>query len=148
MTVSAMLKAKTGHKDHAVTTAMATATVMQAAKTLATHRIGAIVVAGSDGQVVGILSERDIVRVLAEHGADVLDRPISQFMTKDVKTCTVDSTVHDVMGMMTRGRFRHLPVVDGSGRLTGIVSIGDVVKSHVEEIAHEADTMRDYILTH
>jgi CBS domain-containing protein len=86
------------------------------------------------------------VRALAEGGAKVLSEPVSQVMTRDVKTCSEDNTIGDLMGCMTTGRFRHLPVVK-QGKLVGIVSIGDVVKSRVEEIDHETKALRDYIQT-
>ena len=101
-----------------------------------------------DGSVVGILSERDIVRRIAEAGPDVLTAAVGDVMTRNVVTCSADTSVDELMAKMTRGRFRHLPVVDASGRLTGIVSIGDVVKVHMEEIAHEASALREYITTH
>jgi len=119
-------------------------TFPEAIKLLAERRIGAVVVLGADHRIVGILSERDIVRALAEHGPTALNKPVSQVMTRDVKTCTEDDTVEGLMGRMTTGKFRHMPVVQ-QGKLVGIVSIGDVVKNRVEEIEHEAATLRDYI---
>ena len=115
-----------------------------AVKLLAERRIGAVVILGADHRIVGILSERDIVRVLAEHGPTVLNEPVGQVMTRDVKTCSEDDTVESLMGRMTAGKFRHMPVVE-QGKLIGIVSIGDVVKNRVEEIEHEAAALRDYI---
>jgi CBS domain-containing protein len=115
-----------------------------AVKLLAERRIGAVVILGADHRVVGILSERDIVRVLAEHGPTVLNEPVGQVMTRDVKTCSEDDTVESLMGRMTAGKFRHMPVVE-QGKLIGIVSIGDVVKNRVEEIEHESKSLRDYI---
>ena len=105
-----------------------------------------MVVLGADHRVIGILSERDIVRALAERGAAVLSEPVSQVMTRDVKTCSEDDSIGDLMGRMTAGRFRHMPVVQ-QDRLVGIVSIGDVVKGRVEEIDHEAKSLREYIQT-
>jgi CBS domain-containing protein len=110
---------------------------------LAERRIGAIVVTGADGKVLGILSERDIVRALAS-GASVLQDPVSRYMTSKVVTCTGDTLVVDAMEDMTNGRFRHLPVVE-NGRLTGIISIGDVVKHRLAEIEHETEALREYI---
>ena len=129
-----------------VVTIEPTADLAAAVKLLTARHIGAVVVLGADHQVIGILSERDVVRTLAERGATVLSEPVSQVMTRDVKTCSEDDTVEGLMGRMTDGRFRHMPVVQ-QGKLIGIVSIGDVVKSHVEEIGHEARTLRDYIQT-
>jgi len=99
---------------------------------------------GADDRIVGILSERDIVRVLAERGPTVLNDPVGQVMTRDVQTCSEDDTIESLMGRMTTGKFRHMPVVE-QGKLIGIVSIGDVVKSRVEEIEHDAAALRDYI---
>ena len=102
-----------------------------------------MVVAGADGKVLGILSERDIVRALAK-GAGTLQDPVSRYMTPKVVTCTVDTLVVDAMEEMTNGRFRHLPVVEG-GKLAGIISIGDVVKHRLAEIQHETEALREYI---
>ena len=125
-----------------VVTINPTAGLIEATKLMAERRIGAIVILGADDRIVGILSERDIVRVLAEHGP----KPVSQVMTRDVKTCSEDENIGDLMGRMTVGKFRHLPVVQRE-ELIGIVSIGDVVKSRVEEINQEAQTLREYIQT-
>jgi CBS domain-containing protein len=129
-----------------VVTIEPTADLAEAVRLLTERHIGAVVVLSADNRVIGILSERDVVRALAERGATVLSEPISQVMTRDVKTCSEDDTVEGLMGRMTDGRFRHMPVVQ-QGKLIGIVSIGDVVKSRVEEIDHEARTLRDYIQT-
>ena len=133
-------------KRDAVVTIEPTADLAAAVRMLTERHIGAVVVLGADHRVIGILSERDVVRALAERGATALSEPISQVMTRDVKTCSEDDTVEGLMGRMTAGRFRHMPVVQ-QGELIGIVSIGDVVKSRVEEIDHEARTLRDYIQT-
>src|SRR5688500_17044550 len=97
-----------------------------AAKLLAERRIGAVVVLGADDRVVGILSERDIVREIADHGVAAMQQQVSQVMTRKVVTCTLDETLHSIMERMTAGKFRHVPVID-QGRLAGIISIGDVV---------------------
>ncbi len=123
-----------------------TAEVIAAVKPMAERGIGAVVVLGADQRIVGILSERDIVQALAEHGLAVLNESVSQVMTREVKTCSEDDTIGDLMGRMTAGRFRHLPVVQ-HGKLIGIVSIGDVVKSRVEEIDQETKSLREYIQT-
>ena len=115
-------------------------------KTLVAQKIGAIVVTTSDGQVSGIVSERDVVRAVSEEGGSALSEPVSRFMTKRVVTCTKDDTVAELMSSMTAGRFRHLPVVE-DGRLAGIISIGDVVKERIAEAEHEAQAMREYIAT-
>jgi CBS domain-containing protein len=129
-----------------VVTIEPTADLATAVKLLAERRIGAVVILGADHRIVGILSERDIVRALAEHGPTVLNEPVGQVMTRDVNTCSEDDTIGELMDRMTTGRFRHMPVVQ-QGKLIGIVSIGDVVKSRVEEIDHEAKALRDYIQT-
>ena len=140
MTVKTILSAKGGD----VVSIEPTATLETAVKTLAKHRIGALLVLGPDRRVIGILSERDIVRVLGEQGAEVLTKPLAQVMTRKVVTCGQTETVGTIMERMTTGKFRHLPVVE-KGRLAGLVSIGDVVKQRVEEIEHESEALRDYI---
>jgi CBS domain-containing protein len=127
-----------------VVTIEPTADLTAAIKLLAERRIGAVVILGANHRIVGILSERDIVRALAEHGSTALSERVSQVMTRDVKTCTENDTVGDLMGHMTTGKFRHMPVVE-QDKLIGIVSIGDVVKNRVEEMQHEAETLRGYI---
>jgi CBS domain-containing protein len=129
-----------------VVTIEPTADLAAGIRLLAEQRIGAVVILGADHRVVGILSERDIVRALAERGPKALTEPVSQVMTRDVKTCSENDTIGELMERMTTGRFRHMPV-DQQGKLVGIVSIGDVVKSRVEEIGHEAKALRDYIQT-
>jgi CBS domain-containing protein len=142
MTVKAILSRKGGD----VVTIAPTASLAEAVKLLAQRRIGAIVVTGADQRVAGILSERDIVRVLAESGAAMLAEPVASVMTRKVITCAEADTVAALMERMTAGKFRHLPVVD-RGRLCGIVSIGDVVKLRVEEIESESNALREYIAT-
>jgi CBS domain-containing protein len=127
-----------------VVTIEPTADLTAAVKLLAERRIGAVVILGANHRIVGILSERDIVRALAAHGPTALNKPVGQVMTRDVKTCSEDDTIEGLMGRMTTGKFRHMPVVE-QGRLIGIVSIGDVVKNRVEEIEHESEALRDYI---
>lgn len=118
----------------------------EAVDTLNRHRIGATVIADASGAVLGILSERDIIRALAERGASVLDEPISSRMTREVVSCTLASSIDEIMATMTRGKFRHVPVVE-AGRLGGIVSIGDVVKHRLADIEAEHQALRDYIAT-
>jgi len=115
-----------------------------AAKLLAAHRIGAVVIRGAGGRLAGILSERDIVRALAEHGVGALALPVAQVMTREVETCGEDDSVAAIMERMTAGKFRHLPVTS-DGKLVGLISIGDVVKERVREIEQETEAMRDYI---
>jgi CBS domain-containing protein len=140
MTVKAILDSKGGD----VATVAPNADVMFAVKLLAEHRIGALVVVDAERAVTGIISERDIIRVLAEYGTAALAQPVEQVMTSKVVTCTRGETVSSVMELMTAGKFRHLPVVE-HGRLTGIISIGDVVKYRVQEIETESATLREYI---
>ena len=142
MSVRAILS----HKGHEVATITADASLAEAIGLLAELRIGALVVTGPIDGVAGIVSERDIVRALAEHKSKALKRPVGDFMTRKVATCSLDDTVADLMQQMTEGRFRHLPVIE-HGRLAGIVSIGDVVKSRVAEIERESEALRDYIRT-
>ncbi|MDQ7250910.1 CBS domain-containing protein [Dongia sedimenti] len=115
-----------------------------AAKLLTQEKIGALVVRDAGGEMIGILSERDIVRAVARDGAGVLERPVSTIMTRDVICCSPQDSVAEVMGMMTERRFRHLPV-KSNGKLIGMVSIGDVVKARVEEAEGEAAQLREYI---
>jgi CBS domain-containing protein len=142
MTVASILAAK----GRIVATTNATRTIGEAVDELAKRRIGALVVVDGVDRVVGIISERDIVKALARTGARVLADPVGTIMTRDVVTCAETETVIGVMTRMTRGRFRHLPVVKG-GRLAGIISIGDVVKERIGEVEREADEMRSYIAT-
>ena len=136
-------------KGHDVRTIPPEASVADAVAALREHNVGALVVsarpegAGS-GDIAGILSERDVVRALAGDGAAVLDRPVSELMTTDVATCDPRTTVHQLMRLMTDRRIRHVPVLDGDA-LTGIVSIGDVVKSRIDELQVETDTLHDYL---
>jgi CBS domain-containing protein len=140
MNVATILK----HKGRAVTTAPPGITLLEVAGRLAQRRIGAIVVMDAGGELVGIVSERDIIRCLADNGPGCLERPVAEIMTRKVVTCQETDTLDEMMAMMTARRFRHLPVVT-DGDLVGIISIGDVVKHHVAEIEMEATAMRDYI---
>jgi len=144
MNVKAILAAKKLGGD--IISIEPTADLATAAKLLSKHRIGSVVILGAGERLVGILSERDIVRALSEQGADALALPVGQVMTRDVATCGEDDTVASIMERMTAGRFRHMPVV-ANGRLVGLISIGDVVKQRVEEVEGEAEAMRDYIRT-
>ena len=140
MNVAAILR----QKGRAVTTAAPGVTLLDVANKLAAKRIGAIVIVGARGEVAGIVSERDIIRSLSEHGQGCLAMPVSQTMTRQVVTCAETDTLEELMAMMTTRRFRHLPVVT-DGALVGIISIGDVVKHHVAEVEMEATAMREYI---
>ena len=113
---------------------------------LATRGIGAVLIINDDQSIAGIVSERDIVRALARKGAGILEEPARNHMTSDVVTCSEDDPITVVMEKMTRGRFRHLPVIK-DGKLIGVVSIGDVVKRRIEQAEREAEEMRSYIST-
>jgi CBS domain-containing protein len=142
MNVKVILAAKGGD----VVCIEPTADLAAAAKLLSAHRIGVVVIRGAGGRLSGILSERDIVRAVSEHGADALALPVAQVMTRNVVTCSEEESVAGIMERMTVGKFRHLPVVT-EGRLVGLVSIGDVVKQRVEEVERESEALRNYIRT-
>jgi CBS domain-containing protein len=142
MTIKAILSAKGGD----LISIEPTATIEAAVETLAKHKIGALLVLGPDRRVIGILSERDIVRVLAEHGAEVLTKPLAQVMTRKVVTCSPNEPVASIMEWMTTRKFRHVPVVE-EDQLVGIISIGDVVKHRLHEMEQESAALRDYIQT-
>lgn len=142
MTVAAIL----GSKDIGVVTVPPHRTLEETTRLLAEHRIGTVVVTSADGQLLGILSERDIVKAVAAEGSGALTHAVSQHMTKRVEVARRDELVDSIMERMTRGRFRHMPVVE-NGRLVGIVSIGDVVKHRLAQIEQETSAMRDYIAT-
>jgi CBS domain-containing protein len=140
MTVSAILSVKGSE----VATAQPHRTLAEVSKMLADKRIGAVLITGANGDVRGILSERDVVRAVATRGAAALDDPASQHMTAKVVTCGRNDLIADVMEEMTNGRFRHMPVVE-DGRLAGIISIGDVVKHRIAETVAESQSLKDYI---
>ena len=142
MTVASILKAK---GDRVIAVAP-TDDISSAVAVLIREGVGAALVRGADGRVVGVVSERDVVRGLAKHGAELLSLPVERLMTRDVVFCAPGDTIHDVMQLMTERRFRHLPVLD-RGRLVGLVSIGDVVKWRIAEAELEAESLRSYIAT-
>jgi CBS domain-containing protein len=132
-------------KGREVETAPLDTSLMEVTQRLANKRIGAIVVVSNrDDSVVGIISERDIIRVIGTEGTAALSRPLAEVMTRNVVTCRESDTTDQLMRLMTTRRFRHLPVME-HGKLVGIVSIGDVVKFRVAEVEFEATAMRDYI---
>ena len=133
-----------GGKGHDVISVQPHRTLAEAIRTLSEKRIGAVVVMGADGALVGILSERDIIRALGELGGAALESAVSRSMTSKVVTCRPQTSVDELMEIMTTGRFRHVPVVE-NGRVAGLVSIGDVVKHRVAAIEAESQAMRDYI---
>jgi len=138
------VKAIVFRKGRNVVTIGPSATLEAAIAKLAEHRIGAVVVLGAERRVIGILSERDIVRAFAEFGADALTKRLAQVMTREVATCGEGETAVSIMERMTTGKFRHIPVVEND-RLAGIVSIGDIVKHRLWEMEQESAALRDYI---
>jgi CBS domain-containing protein len=131
-------------KGSDVTTIEPTATLETGIGVLAECEIGALVVLGADNRVIGILSERDIVRALAKRGAGLLTEPIARVMTRTMPTCSESKTVDSVMERMTESKVRHVPVVE-QGQLVGIVSISDVVKHRLAELERESQALHDYI---
>ena len=140
MVIAGILKGKGG----VILSVSPNAPVSDVVQTLASNRIGAVLVVAGSGQLMGILSERDIVRSLAENGGGTLDRTAADLMTSDVTTASPQTTVAEAMEMMTAGRFRHVPVLE-DGRLVGLVSIGDVVKAKIADAEHEVDSLRSYV---
>lgn len=132
-------------KGDYVATVAPEATVRELLARLAEHRVGALVVSPDGREILGIVSERDVVRALHEHGADLLVRPVSTIMTEQVSCTTADAGVDNLMGLMTEQRIRHVPVVDGDELLIGIISIGDVVKSRLGELEGEREALISYI---
>ena len=140
MTVAQVLKEK-GNEIIAVGEG---ATVMDALEVLKERRIGAVLVRREDGAIAGVLSERDVVRALPDQGGALLDQPVTVLMTRDVITCSSDDSMERVMALMTSHRIRHVPVIDG-GQMTGVISIGDVVKHRIAESENEAAALKSYI---
>jgi CBS domain-containing protein len=141
MKVQAMLSAK-GNK---VATTLPETVISTVIRMLKLEGVGALVVSEDGDHVVGIISERDVVRGLAEHGGELLDMQVADLMTQNVKTCSPEDDLKHIMTEMTRSRIRHLPVTE-DGRLCGIVSIGDVVKTRLDELETETSVLRDYIV--
>ena len=141
MTVASILRGK----PQRVIGLRETQSVAEAAQLLAKENIGAVLVTGSGGDMIGIVSERDIVRAMASKGAGVVDQPVASLMTKDVTCCAPEDSVASTMALMTERRFRHLPVRK-DGKIIGMISIGDVVKRRVEDAESEAMSLRDYIV--
>jgi CBS domain-containing protein len=142
MTVETIL----AQKGRSVATIDPDRTLGEAARELSARRIGAVVITDGQMTVLGILSERDIVRAVAQRSTGALDEPVRQHMTGRVVTCKGDASIDEVMKLMTEGKFRHLPVVEG-GQLAGIVSIGDIVKQRLADIEAESQALREYIAT-
>jgi len=142
--MSVSVKNLLDQKGRAVTTVSPNVTLGEAARSLHENRIGALVVIGMEGRIVGIFTERDLVRVIATSGLEGLDQPVASVMTANVHRCRPDSSVEELMELMTSRRFRHVPVED-NGKLAGIISIGDVVKSRISQIEREAEEIKAYI---
>ncbi len=142
MTVASIIK----EKGHNVLTVKRDQPLAQAANLLVAHKVGALVAADDHGKVIGILSERDVVRAVAAEGGTALLKPVSDYMTVNVVTCKMSDTIDCLMERMTGSRFRHLPVVE-DGKLVGIISIGDIVKRRIADTIHEAEALKAYIAT-
>ncbi|MBT7955972.1 MAG: CBS domain-containing protein [Rhodospirillaceae bacterium] len=142
MIVSQILK----EKGHDVFTVTKEISVKEVSDLLAEKRIGAVVVTDQADAVEGIISERDVVRGLAQHGSGILDKTVADLMTKNVITHSLDDNIDDLMQEMSKSRIRHLPILD-DGKLVGVISIGDVVKNRVGELEAEGSMLRDYIAT-
>lgn len=134
-------------KGEEVETIRPDAKVLIAVHRMRMQNVGALVVSRDGERVEGVLSERDVVRGLTRHGADLLDMSVVAIMSRTVPVCSPDDSLVVVMDQMTRTRNRHVPVVDGAGRLCGVVSIGDVVKNRLEEMELETNVLRDAYLT-
>lgn len=140
MTVQTILEAK----GRDVATVDPSHSLAEVIEHLHERRIGALIALDADNRLLGLISERDIVRLLAEHGAEALSQSVGDVMTRQLVTIDEAATIDDAMGLMTRGRFRHLPVVR-DGRCVGIISIGDVVKRRIEDAEREAEDLKTYI---
>jgi len=132
-------------KGTAVATIAPEASLADATASLRDHGVGALVVSRDGSTIDGIISERDVVRALAAHGASTLGHVVSSAMSATVSTCRGDDTIDQMMAMMSERRIRHLPVVDDDDKLSGIISIGDVVKARVGQLEQENNQLHDYI---
>ena len=142
--MSVSVKAILNEKGRSVITIAPTASLLDAAKVLHENKIGGTVILGPDDVIAGIFTERDLARAIASDGPASLDRPVSAYMTSSVYSCREETTVDQLMEVMTSRRFRHAPVENG-GKLAGIISIGDVVKNHIRAIEMEAEEIKAYI---
>jgi len=139
MKVSAIISGKR------VETISASASIHDLVNSLNSHHVGALVVSSDGKKIDGIVSERDVVRAMPGKLDQLIDMHVRDIMTVDVHTCTADSTIAELMKMMTELRIRHVPVVDAAGSLISIVSIGDVVKNHMSELDSERQALKDYV---
>ena len=142
MTVGSIL----AQKGRSVTTIQPNRTLRDLIDVLAAKHIGAVIISDADGIMHGIISERDVVRAIAKHGCDALDDPVTDYMTKDVVTTTETETVIAAVQKMSKGRFRHMPVLI-DGRIAGMVSTGDAIKYRLEQMEQEQSALREYIAT-
>jgi CBS domain-containing protein len=133
-------------KGRSVVTVKPELTLHDVVRVLRDKRIGAVVVSADGSRIDGILSERDLVHLLAERGAAVLAEPVASVMIRTVVTCRDGDSIMAVLTEMTNRRFRHLPVADDDGRLAGMISIGDAVKARLDEVTFEAESLREYIV--
>lgn len=131
-------------KPHRLVSVAPDDSLQKAAELLTRERIGALLVLKPNGDIAGIISERDIVRAVGTKGAETLGRPVAELMTKEVVCCAPEDTVDQAMALMTERRFRHLPVRQG-GKIVAMVSIGDVVKRKVDDAEAESQSLREYI---
>jgi CBS domain-containing protein len=144
MIIAAILKQK--QKGQEVVSVAPEDPVLAVARTLTQHRIGAALVRDAAGQILGIISERDIIRGMAGHGQGTTTLPVSQFMTRDLVTVTPQTLVTQALTLMTNHRIRHLPVL-ADGKLCGLISIGDLVKARIDEAEHEAEELKHYVVS-
>lgn len=140
MTVAAILR----HKGYHVETVPPDTSLLEVALRLTAHRIGAVLVRDEHAPLLGIVSERDVVRALAHYGCDALERPATDVMTVSLRTATPATTEEEVMALMTESRIRHVPVVE-HGELVGLISIGDVVKARIDAQTAEVDSLKAYV---
>jgi len=143
MTIASILR----NKGRDVVSVNAQDGAREIANILAQHRIGAVLVRDAGGDVLGIVSERDIVRCLAAHGQDAVSLPAAKLMTRALHTVTPRTRITEALELMTDRRVRHLPVIEEDGALAGMVSIGDLVKARIDEALHEAEELRHYVET-
>jgi CBS domain-containing protein len=141
MTVAAVLK----HKGNDVVTVAPSATVKEIAAVITSRRIGAVVVLGADHELAGIVSERDVVKALANHAEAALAMTAADIMTRDVTVASPRTTIDEAMAQMDAGYFRHLPVVD-NGAMVGIISVRDVVRAHIQQQEHEVESLKSFVL--
>ena len=142
MTIGSIL----AQKGRSVTTIQPSRTLRDLIDVLVAKHIGAVIIADADGSMHGIISERDVVRAIAKHGCDALDDLVTDYMTRDVVTTSEAETVISAVQKMSKGRFRHMPVVE-DGRIAGMISTGDAIKYRLEQMEQEQSALREYIAT-